>query len=138
MIISDQNLHFTSKLLKSLFDLPGMDLRFSVAFYPQTDDQSERMIQTMESFLRPYVKRRLTGWSEHPVLMHFAVDNAVNVATGYTPFFLCSGDHPIILSILLHGKDVSSHVEVVQIMVDWMKIALEEVQVNLSIVANWA
>ena len=121
-----------------MFDLLGTDLRFSTAFHPQTDGQSERMIQTMENFLRPYVERRPTGWSQHLALTEFAANNAVNVATGYTPFFLNSGDHPIVLSILLHGRDVSSHVEAVQTMVDRMKTALEEAQANLSIAANRA
>ena len=60
------------------------------------------------------------------------------MATGYTPFYLNSGDHPIVPSILLCSGDVSSHVEAVQTMVDWMKIALEEAQANLFIAANRA
>ena len=71
-------------------------------------------------------------------LVELAANNAVNVATGYTPFFLNFGDHPIVPSILLHGRDVSSHVEAVQTMVDQMKTALEEAQANLSVMANRA
>ena len=138
VIISDRDPRFTGKFWKSLFDLLGTDLRFSTAFHPQTDGQSERMIQTMENFLRPYVERRPAGWSQHLALAEFAANNAVNVATGYTPFFLNSGDHPIVPSILLHGRDVSSHVEAVQTMVDRMKTALEEAQANLSVAANRA
>ena len=70
--------------------------------------------------------------------MEFATNNTVNVATGYTPFFHNFGDHPIIPSILLHGRDVSSHVEAVQTMVDRVKPALKEAQANLSVVANRA
>ena len=40
--------------------------------------------------------------------------------------------------MLLHSKDVSSHVEVVQTMVDRMKTTLEEAQDNLSLVENRA
>ena len=57
VIISDRNPHFTGKFWRSLFDLLGTDLRFSTAFHPQTNGQSERMIQTLENFLRPYVER---------------------------------------------------------------------------------
>ena len=96
------------------------------------------MIQTMENFLRPYVERRPAGWSQHLALAEFAANNAVNVATSYTPFFLNSSDHPIVPFILLHGRDVSSHVKVVQTMVDRMKTALEEAQANLSVAANRA
>ena len=68
MIISDWDPRFTGNFWKSLFDLLSMDLRFSAAFHPQTDGQSERMIQTMENFLRPYVEGRLADWSQHLVL----------------------------------------------------------------------
>ena len=44
VFISDQDPHFTGKFWKSLFDLLGTDLRFSIVFHPQTDGQSERMI----------------------------------------------------------------------------------------------
>ena len=84
------------------------------------------MIQTMENFLRAYVERRTVSWSQQLALAEFAVNNTVNVAIGYTPVFLNFSDHPIVPSILLHGRDVSSHVEAVQTMVDWMKTALEE------------
>ena len=128
---------FTGKFWKSLFDLLGTDLHFSTTFHLQTDDQFERMIHTMENFLRPYVKSHPKSWSQHLTLAEFTMNNVVNVAIGYIPFFLNSGDHPIISSILLHGKDTSSHVEVVQTMVDRMKAVLEEAQVNLSIAASW-
>ena len=96
------------------------------------------MIQKMENFLRPYVERRPAGWSQHLALVEFAANNAVNVAIGYTPFLLNSGDQPIVLLILLHGRDGSSHVEAVQTMVDRMKTALEEAQANLSVADNQA
>ena len=63
VIISDRDPHFTGKFWQSLFDCLGTDLRFSTAFHPQTDGQSERMIQALENFLRPYVKRHPQTWS---------------------------------------------------------------------------
>ena len=49
VIISDRDPQFTGKFWGALFDLLGTDLRFSTAFHPQTDGQSERMIQTLEN-----------------------------------------------------------------------------------------
>ena len=50
VIISDRDPRFTGKFWHSLFDLLGTDLRFSTAYHPQTDGQSESMIQTLENF----------------------------------------------------------------------------------------
>ena len=54
------------------------------------------------------------------------MNNAVNVATRYSPFYLNAGDHPLVPSTLMHGRGVSSGVEAMQTMVDRMKTALEE------------
>lgn len=56
VIIADQDPRFTSKFSTSLLDLLGTNLWFSIAFHLQTYGQSERMIQTLENFLRPYVE----------------------------------------------------------------------------------
>jgi hypothetical protein len=131
VIISDRDPRFTSKFWRSLFDMLGTDLRFSTAFHPQTDGQSERVIQTLENFLRPFVERDPRRWAQQLSLAEFAANNAISVATGYTPFFLNSGNHPILPTTLISGQG-SSRVESVQIMVERMKMALEEAQANLA------
>ena len=90
VIISDRDPRFTSSFWRELFKLLGTDLRMSTAFHPQTDGQSERMIQTLENFLRPYVERNPTGWSQQLAMAEFAANNAVHVATGHSAFFLNS------------------------------------------------
>ena len=60
------------------------------------------------------------------------------MATGYSPFFLNSGGHPLVSSIFMHGRGVSRKIEVVQTMVDRMKTALEEAQANLTVAQSRA
>ena len=57
---------------------------------------------------------------------------------GYSPFYLNSGDHPLVPSVLMHGGGVSSEIEAVQTMVDRMKTALEEAQANLTVAQSRA
>ena len=130
MIISDRDPRFTSKFWTSLLDLLGTDFRFSIAFHPQTDSQSERMIQTLENFWRPYVERNPLEWTQHLALAEFVPNNAVSTAIGYSPFYLNGNERPIIPSTFL-GMFGTSQVVVVQEMVDWMKAALESVKLNL-------
>ena len=96
------------------------------------------MIQTLENFLSPYIKRYPQTWSQYLALAEFAANNAVNVATGYSPFYLNSGDHPLVPSVLMHGGGVSSKSEAVQTMVDRMKTTLEEAQANLTVAQSRA
>ncbi|KAG8485968.1 hypothetical protein CXB51_019316 [Gossypium anomalum] len=51
-IISDRDPRFTSQIWQKLQDALGTKLNFSTAFHPQTDGQSERVIQILEDMLR--------------------------------------------------------------------------------------
>ena len=50
VIISDRDPRFTSRFWRELFQKLGTDLRFSIAFHPQTDGQSEVTIRVLENF----------------------------------------------------------------------------------------
>ena len=117
VIIANRDPRFTNKFWTSLFNLLGTDLWFSIAFHPHTNGQSEKMIQTLEIFLRPYVERNPLEWTQDLALGEFAANNAVSTATGYSLFYLNGEEQPIILSAFL-GIFGMSHVLVVQEMVD--------------------
>nr|GFB85988.1 DNA/RNA polymerases superfamily protein [Tanacetum cinerariifolium] len=51
-IVSDRDPRFTSRFWKGLQKAWGTRLKFSTAFHPQTDGQSERTIQKLEDMLR--------------------------------------------------------------------------------------
>ena len=50
-------------------------LKFSTTYHPQTNGQSERMIQTLEVMLRIYVLDLKGHWDEHLPLVEFAYNN---------------------------------------------------------------
>ncbi len=51
-IVSDRDPRFVSRFWKSLHQALGTKLKFSSAYHPQTDGQTERTIQTLEDMLR--------------------------------------------------------------------------------------
>ena len=51
-IVSDRYPRFTSRFWKELQSTLGTRLNFNTTFHPQTDGQSERLIQVLEDILR--------------------------------------------------------------------------------------
>jgi hypothetical protein len=93
-IISDRDKRFLSNFWQALFRALGTELRFSTAFHPQTDGQSERANRTLEEYLRHFINPRQDDWDEYLDLAEFAVNDSVNPATGYSPFYLAFGQNP--------------------------------------------
>ena len=54
-IVSNKDPMFTSRFWPSLQNTMGTKLKFSIAFYPQTDGQSKWIIQILEDMLRSCV-----------------------------------------------------------------------------------
>ncbi len=93
-IISDRDPRFTSKFWQELFRLVGVKLKYSTAYHPETDGQSEVTIKTLENLLRPYVEEFPNQWSEMLTAVEFAANNSKNHSTGHTPFYLRNGQNP--------------------------------------------
>ena len=51
-IVSDRDPRFSLRFWKELQSALGTRLNFSTTFHPQTDEQSERVIQVLEDILR--------------------------------------------------------------------------------------
>lgn len=62
-IISNRDKVFTNKLWQSLFSLGGVQLKRSSTYHPQTDGQTERINQCMETFLRCFAHACPRCWS---------------------------------------------------------------------------
>ena len=61
-------------------------LNFSTAFHPQTDGQSERVIQVLEDMLRGCVLDFLGSWDRYISLMQFAYNNIYQSSIGMAPY----------------------------------------------------
>ena len=64
----------------------GTRLRFSTAYHPQTDGQSERTIQTLEDFLRASVADFRSDWDDHLALCELAYNNSNHSSIEMAPF----------------------------------------------------
>nr|GEU92094.1 putative reverse transcriptase domain-containing protein [Tanacetum cinerariifolium] len=62
LIILDHDDRFTSQFWQSLQKALGTQLNMSTSYHPQTDGQSERIIQTLEDMLRILAKMRTVAY----------------------------------------------------------------------------
>lgn len=93
-IVSDRDPRFTSRIARELASILNIQQNMSTAAHPETDGQAERVIQTLEQYLRAYVSYQQDDWIEWLALAEFAYNNTVSATTGLTPFMANYGYHP--------------------------------------------
>nr|GFD11805.1 putative nucleotidyltransferase, ribonuclease H [Tanacetum cinerariifolium] len=85
-IVSDRDPRFTPRFWKGLQKAWGTRLKFSTAFHPQTDGQSERTIQTLEDVLRSCALEWTGNWDDYICLVEFAYNNSWHASIKCAPF----------------------------------------------------
>ena len=95
VIVSDRDTRFTSHFWREVHRVMGTTLAMSSGFHPQTDGQTERANRSIEEMLRAYVGKRQNDWDERLGMVEFVYNNFVHSSSGYTPFYLCYGRHPV-------------------------------------------
>ena len=85
-IVSNRDPHFTSRFWKELQLALGTKLKLNTTFYPQTDGQSERLIQVLEDMLRGCVMEFLGSWDKYIPLMKFSYNNSFQSSICMAPY----------------------------------------------------
>jgi hypothetical protein len=104
-IVSDRGSIFTSHFWSTLSSILQIDPRKSTAFHPQTDGQTERMNQTLETYLRIFCSYEQDDWCDLLPLAEFAYNNASQESTKMSPFFANYGYHPRFMSQIQTTSD---------------------------------
>nr|GEU84489.1 putative reverse transcriptase domain-containing protein [Tanacetum cinerariifolium] len=90
-IISDHDGRFTSLFWKALHEALGTRLDMSTAYHPETDDQSEKTIQTLEDILHACVIDFGKSWDRHLPLVEFSYNNSYHTSINALPFEVLYG-----------------------------------------------
>ena len=87
LIISDRGLQFGNILWKRICRTLGIERGFSTVYHPQNDRTTERMNQTMETFLRIYINFDQRNWVKLWFITKSVINNKDAVSTGINFFF---------------------------------------------------
>ena len=63
-IVLDRGPQLTTEMMKKLNSILSIGTKLSTLFHPQTDDQTERMNQELEQYLRFFIDHRQKNWPE--------------------------------------------------------------------------
>jgi hypothetical protein len=97
-IITDRDRIFTSNLWQTVFKSLKVQLKLSTAYHPQTDGQSERVNQCLESYLRCMVFQGPKKWASWLALAKWWYNTSYHTALKLSPFQALYGYPPPMLS----------------------------------------
>nr|AAR06331.1 putative polyprotein [Oryza sativa Japonica Group] len=85
-IVSDRGSQFTSKFWQKLQEELGTRLKFSTAYHPQTDGQTERVNQILEDMLRACALDFGGAWDKSLPYAEFSYNNSYQASLQMEPF----------------------------------------------------
>ena len=85
-IISDWGLQFAVGIMQELNKMLGIKSKLSMAFHPQTDEQTERVNQELEQYLRMFINHRQEQQPEWLETAEFAYNNKAHSSTWTSSF----------------------------------------------------
>lgn len=104
LILSNPGSVFIPKFLSLFCYFPGIKIRLSIAFYPETDGKTEKSNSTIEDNLRAFVNYKQSNQPRLLSIVEFHYKNAKNATTIHTPFEPNCGFYLWVL----YKKDVDS------------------------------
>ncbi|KAL7148069.1 hypothetical protein ABFS83_06G152600 [Erythranthe nasuta] len=93
-IVSDRDVRFMSYFWKTLWHMMGTKLKFSTAYHPQTDGQTDVVNRSLDNLLRCLVGEHMRSWHSILPIAEFAYKNSVNRSIGMSPFEVVYGHKP--------------------------------------------
>ena len=93
-VISDRGPQFAANFAKELGRILGYEISLSTAYHPQTDGETERLNQEVETYLRIFCGSHPETWTDHIPMAEFIHNHRPHSTTGKSPFYLMLGCEP--------------------------------------------
>lgn len=93
-IVSDRDKAFTSQFWQQMFKLSGTTINLTIAYHPQSDDQSKALNKCLEMYLRCFTHDSPKEWAKLLPWVEFWYNTAYHNSSGMTPFKVVYGKDP--------------------------------------------
>ena len=93
-VISDQGPQFTTQFQRELRRILGYKLALSSTYHPQTDGETERVNQELETCLRIFCRTNPSDWAKQIPMAEFIHNIWPHSTTRKSPFYLIMGYKP--------------------------------------------
>jgi transposase InsO family protein len=90
-IVPDRGTQFTSMFWERMHDTSDTQLRFSSAYHPQTDGQTERFNQILDDMLRACALQYGRSWDKSLLYAEFSYNNIYQESLKMAPFEMMYG-----------------------------------------------
>lgn len=103
-LVSDRDPLFICKFWQELFKISGTKLRFSSAYHPQFDGQTEVMNRIINQYLRAFVHNKPATWGKFLPWVEWSYNTSRNTSTGNSPFEVTFGKEPLTVLQYIQGS----------------------------------
>lgn len=105
-IVTDRDRIFTSRFWQEIFKAWKVSLRFSTAYHPQSDGQTERLNQCLKSYLRCMAFTEPRRWYYWLALAEWWYNTTYHSSLKTTPYQALYGSPPPVISeVSVPGRD---------------------------------
>ena len=88
VIVSDRDSQFIEALWIRVCEILKIEWRLSTAYHSQTDDSTERVNETLETYLCTFINHAQNDWSELLSIAELTINNWDSVSIEVSSFFL--------------------------------------------------
>lgn len=136
-IVSDRGTTFNAEWWKEFLRRLAIKPNLSTAWHPETDGQTERVNQTIETHLRIFCDYLQDDWADLLSVAEFAYNATYHSAIGMSPFYANYGYHPR-MAIDIFDNPVGSAVERLEALHDAHELAKDNIQKAIRQYVFWA